>query len=220
MAKILILEDNFDYKNVLVNSFKDEFEIISFSTVEEAKDFNLEVVDLFLLDWEIEGSPLTGRDLCSYISNTIKLDAPIIMVTGRVDPDDLESGLKAGAVDYIMKPYDLDLLKVKVNNHLMNKSNREKKRLEYKDITLNVDEMSVNFNGKEFKLTKKPFDILFHMLKNPNKVYTRDEINNIINYDVSVERRNIDTHIVKLRKLFDPIKIIRTVHGIGYKINY
>lgn len=225
MKKILLLEDNYDYVQSLVNLLHEDLDIQldHYKKVEEIKESDLKTYDLFLLDWEIKDSKKDGLSLCKQIKQDLKIQTPVIMVTGKMDEVSISMGLREGAIDYIAKPLNLKHLVIKIKNHLNQTNNDAAKVIEYKDIVLNFEDFSVKYKGEKIPLTKKPFLILFYMLKNPSKVYSRDEINSKINKDVTVINRNVDTHIVKIRKKFDAVGVpnfVKTISGFGYKLNY
>lgn len=216
---IFILEDDTQFCDYLVDLFKEEYNVYKFESCNQLASFPLNKIDLFLLDWDLKQSHKTGQDFCYYLKKELKTSAPVIMLTGRIDPESLELGLNSGAVDYITKPTNLDLLKIKVKNHLLYKNNISSPYIEYKGISLDYEKNEVKFNGEEIKLSKKPFLILFNMIQEPHRIFSRKDLNNIINEGITVSNRNVDTHVVNLRSKFKPLKIIKTVHGFGYQIN-
>lgn len=217
---IFILEDDKEQRNCLVSLFKKEYNVFAFEKLDNLNHFPFNKIDLFLLDWGINGSKKNGQEFCHYLKKELKTSAPVIMLTGKIEPECLELGLNSGAVDFLTKPTDLNLLKIKVKNHLLYKNNIPKPYLEYKEIKMDLTENKVSFKGQELTLSKKPFLILFNMLQDPHKIFSRQELNDIINEGVTVSNRNVDTHVVNIRHKFKPLKIIKTVHGFGYRINY
>jgi DNA-binding response OmpR family regulator len=217
---IFILEDNEEQRDILKNLLSEEYNIFDFKDTKHLDVFPLNKIDLFILDWEIANSNITGQEFCYYLKKELNLPAPVIIHTAKINPACMEKGLHSGAVDYITKPSDLNLLKIKIENHLLYKNYIPKNFIEYKGIKMDLDSNKVSFEGEEITLSKKPFSILFHMLQEPHKIFSRKELNDLINEGIAVSNRNVDTHIVNIRNKFKPLKIITTVHGFGYKINY
>jgi len=179
---------------------------------------SLIILDLMLPD-------VSGEDLCRAIRK--KSRVPIIMLTAKIQEEEVISGLAMGADDYVTKPFSPRQLMARVDA-LLRRVSEEPVPL-FSEISLNNGELvadvlrhEVRKNGKPVALTPDEYNILMVMLKYPTKVFTRDEL---IDFALDDEfdgfDRIIDTHIKNIRQKIenDPKspKYVQTVHGVGYK---
>ena len=179
---------------------------------------SLIILDLMLPD-------VSGEDLCRAIRK--KSRVPIIMLTAKIQEDEVISGLAMGADDYVTKPFSPRQLMARVDA-LLRRVSEEPVPL-FSEISLNNGELvadvlrhEIRKNGKPVALTPDEYNILMVMLKYPTKVFTRDEL---IDFALDDEfdgfDRIIDTHIKNIRQKIenDPKspRYVLTVHGVGYK---
>ena len=185
--------------------------------------FENEDIDLILLDLMIP--EISGEDLIKEIRN--KSNVPVIMVTAKVNEDDIINGLKLGADDYVTKPFSPKELMQRIKTVLRR---IEKYSIPRADIIKTTDgrlEMDLEYNrffkdGEEIFLTKNEFQIVKTLFSNPNKIFTREEIIEItFGFDYDAYDRAIDTHIKNIRQKIEdnPKKpsYIKTIYGMGYK---
>ncbi|MDU7163629.1 MAG: response regulator transcription factor [Anaerococcus vaginalis] len=185
--------------------------------------FENEDIDLILLDLMIP--EISGEDLIKEIRN--KSNVPVIMVTAKVNEDDIINGLKLGADDYVTKPFSPKELMQRIKTVLRR---IEKYGIPRADIIKTTDgrlEMDLEYNrffkdGEEIFLTKNEFQIVKTLFSNPNKIFTREEIIEItFGFDYDAYDRAIDTHIKNIRQKIEdnPKKpsYIKTIYGMGYK---
>jgi DNA-binding response OmpR family regulator len=178
----------------------------------------LVVLDLMLPD-------MTGEDICRLIRK--KSRVPIIMLTAKVEEEDILKGLDIGADDYITKPFSPRQLVARVAALLRRTSDDPIpliNTLSFNENDLEIDNLSydVKKNGNSVNLTPNEYKILLTMIKYPKKTFTREELisfafgENFDGFD-----RTVDTHIKNLRQKIetDPKtpKYVLTVHGIGYR---
>jgi DNA-binding response OmpR family regulator len=174
--------------------------------------------DLVLLD--VMMPEMDGWETCSEIRR--HWDIPVIMLTARSEKPDIIRGLKAGADDYITKPFDEGELIARIEAVLRRQSVRSR-LLTFKGLKLNMDSYDVQYNSNLIPLTPKEFALLSLFLQNINKVFTREHlISTIWGYGVDTEDRTIDSHVRNLRdKLrksgFAVDDYLSTVWGVGYK---
>ena len=174
--------------------------------------------DLVLLD--VMMPEMDGWETCSEIRR--HWDIPVIMLTARSEKPDIIRGLKAGADDYITKPFDEGELIARIEAVLRRQSVRST-LLTFKGLKLNMDSYDVQYNSNLIPLTPKEFALLSLFLQNINKVFTREHlISTIWGYGVDTEDRTIDSHVRNLRdKLrksgFAVDDYLSTVWGVGYK---
>jgi len=188
--------------------------------VEAAKKKEYDVV---LLDVMLP--KLNGFEVCQQIREFSNM--PIIMLTAKGDDMDKILGLEYGADDYITKPFNILEVKARIkailrrNSKSMSISNSNSKTVTFGDMKIDCDNRRVYIAGKEVNLTAKEFDLLELLVFNPNKVYSRENLLNIIwGYDYPGDIRTVDVHIRRLREKIesDPSepKYIHTKWGVGY----
>ncbi len=154
---------------------------------------------------------------------------PIIMLTARSDRSDLLLGFESGADDYITKPFDVLELKARVRALLRRSSIRaasdavpvRENLFSYAHVTLDTAQRSAFKDGVEVELTMKEFDLMLFLMKNPGKVYSRENLLDIVwGYDYLGDSRTVDVHIRRLREKLelDPAQpeMILTKWGVGY----
>lgn len=179
---------------------------------------SLIILDLMLPD-------ISGEDLCRAIRK--KSRVPIIMLTAKIQEEQVIAGLSMGADDYVTKPFSPRQLMARVDA-LLRRVSEEPVPL-FSEISMNNGELvadilrhEIRKNGKPVSLTPDEYNILMVMLKYPTKVFTRDEL---IDFALDDEfdgfDRIIDTHIKNIRQKIenDPKspRYVQTVHGVGYK---
>ena len=177
--------------------------------------------DIILLD--IMLPEMTGYEVCQNIRGFS--DVPIIMLTAKDDDMDKILGLEYGADDYITKPFNILELKARIKAILRrNRNNEDKdnsKKIVIGKLVLDIESRRVFINDKEINLTAKEFDLLKLLIQNPNKVYSRDDLLNLVwGYDYPGDVRTVDVHVRRLREKVeknpsDP-KYIHTKWGVGY----
>ena len=177
--------------------------------------------DIILLD--IMLPEMTGYEVCQNIRGFS--DVPIIMLTAKSDDMDKILGLEYGADDYITKPFNILELKARIKAILpRNRKHKEKassKKITIGKLILDIESRRVFINDEEVNLTAKEFDLLKLLIQNPNKVYSRDDLLNLVwGYDYPGDVRTVDVHVRRLREKVennpsDP-KYIHTKWGVGY----
>lgn len=223
--KILIIEDEVGISKIIKSYLeKENYKVYqAFDGEEGLKVFNEEDIDLILLDLMIP--KISGEEVIKEIRN--KSEIPVIMVTAKVDEEDIVNGLKLGADDYMTKPFSPKELMQRIKTVLRR---IEKYNIPRADIIKTTDgrlEMDLEYNrffkdGKEISLTKNEFHIIKTLFSNPNKIFTREEIIELtFGYDYDAYDRAIDTHIKNIRQKIEdnPKKpvYIKTIYGMGYK---
>ena len=178
MAKILIIEDDNDINLLIQKLFKKEkFEVISaFSGTEGKLLIDMHNVDIVICDLMLPG--LSGEELISYIRS--KYDMPIIALTAKGSLEDKTNIFQLGADDYITKPFEPKELILRINAQLRRMGIiaenilKKDKILKFKDIVMYLDSMVVEVKKSKIELTLKEFQILEIMIRNPNRVYSKD----------------------------------------------
>ena len=190
---------------------------------EEALTFAKEnQYDLILLDVMLP--KLDGFQVCQYIREFS--DVPIIMLTAKGEDMDKILGLEYGADDYITKPFNILEVKARIKaimRRTVKKAapQQNDKMLVKGDMKIDCESRRVMIGAKEINLTAKEFDLLELLAMNPNKVYSRDNLLNIVwGYEYPGDARTVDVHIRRLREKIeanpsDP-KYVYTKWGVGY----
>lgn len=217
--KVLIVEDEQPIREVI----KKYLQLAGFS-VEEAGSGEVAIlkfnnsVDLVILDLNLPNRD--GLAVCQAIRKKSKV--PIIMVTARTEEIDELKGLSLGADDYIKKPFSPKVLVARVKSMLRRAETSPTKT---GDLAIDKDKMTVRKAGQNILLTTTQFKILQTLIRQPGKVFTREELlssGEEKKLKLAMER-TIDAHIKAIRKLIedDPQnpKYIKTVIGTGYKYN-
>lgn len=215
MIKILIIEDDEAISNLIkLNLEMEAYECVQCYDGHEALErIKVENFDLVLLDVMLP--KLDGFTLFKSIKT---LEIPTIFLTAKTAVSDRVRGLKMGADDYIIKPFEGIELLARIDN-VMRHYKKKKNIIKYKSIELYVDERAVKKEGQAVELTLKEFELLKFLMENKNIVLTREKLLlNIWGYDYIGETRTIDNHIQKLRKKLNLKSDIRTVFGLGYKL--
>lgn len=214
--RILIIEDDEDISEILKFSLKKEgYEVKSnprgLETEKEIIDFKPELILLDVM--------LNDTDGFSICRNIRSYNIPIIFLTARDEIIDKILGLEMGAEDYITKPFDIREVIARVRVVLRRREVMEVKSIEkilFKEIEINEDLREVVKNKEIIKLKPKEYDLLLHLIKNKNRIFTRDELlNSLWGYDFLGDSRTVDIHVTRLRKLIGS-SYIKTVFGVGY----
>lgn len=224
--KLLLVEDDVEISDMLRKYLEMEnFEVICAEDGESAcAKFDEEQYSLVLLDLMIP--KLNGMEVMQYIRKNSTV--PIIIVSAKDTDSDKSLGLGLGADDYITKPFSVTevLARIKANirrsTQYTNYSIQEE-ILAAGDIVMNLGDYSVIKNNERIELTAKEFEILKLFLKNPKKVYTKEQIYSLIWNDAYLGDENaVNVHISRLRNKIEDNprkpKYIITVWGIGYKL--
>lgn len=185
--------------------------------------------DLVIMDWMIP--EVSGLDLISWMRKKehIQYETPVLMVTAKSDPESIVLGLETGADDYMVKPFDFNVLRARVRN-LLERTEFIKKAqakggsstvLSMGNVLINKDSHEVTVSGKVIDLTYSEFRMLEMLIANQGRVLSRKQMTSFIQgEDVIAAGRTIDTHISSLRKkLGDYGDKIETVRGVGYRIS-
>ena len=162
---------------------------------------------------------LNGLEVCRRIRKSKK--TPIIMLTARDSVMDKVSGFQMGADDYLVKPFAIEELLARIEALLRRVQNSTEvlNIIEFKDIVINIESRTVECAGEEVNLTTKEYELLVYLIKNKNKVLSRDFlIENIWGYDYDGENNVVDVYIRHLRSKLNNNDYIQTVRGVGYVV--
>jgi DNA-binding response OmpR family regulator len=221
-VRILIVDDEELIREMII-----EYISIEDYSIDEAVD-GVEALNMFktntysLIILDIMMPKMDGWTVCREIRKTSQV--PIIMLTARGEEYDKLFGFELGVDDYIVKPFSpkelLARIKAIIRRSSFNLDDIPKEnKLSFDGLIIDYDSHNVFIDGKIANLTPKEYDLLTYFTKNPNKVFSREQLlTDVWGYDFSGDDRTIDTHIKMLRS---SIKIYRkfivTVWGTGYK---
>ena len=181
-----------------------------------------ESFDLILLDVMLPG--LDGFSICRRVRRE-KPAQPIIMLTAKGAEEDVVTGFKAGADDYVSKPFSLRELMVRVEA-VLRRSGRNigMERVEFGPVTFDASVLRAETGQAGVELTRREMDIVIYMSRSGGRIVTKRELlANVWNYtDPDVETRTVDIHMLKLKKkisgLAPDLPFVQTVRGEGYRL--
>lgn len=217
--KILILEDELSIQSILCELLTDAgYEVYAASNgIDGLLEFRRRHFDLILLD--IMMPRLDGYGVCRAvreISNT-----PIIMLTALDDEEAQVKAFELQADDYITKPFSLKLVLLRVEavlRRMKQNAPQEQPILSYGKLRLETENMRVYQGENEIFLTRIEFDLLKLFLKNPGRVFTRDNLlNQVWGYDFAGDEKTVNIHIMNLRRKLGA-ECIETIRGVGYRL--
>ena len=227
--KILVVDDEkLLVKGIRFNLENEGYDVITGSDGMEAVELaGSENPDLIVLDLMMPR--LDGLEACGKIREFS--DVPIIMLTAKADDMDKLLGFEHGADDYLTKPFNILELKARIKALLRrSKSGRRQEekpdsKLVCEHITLDRDARDAFNDGKLVDLTAKEFDLMELLMRNPNRVYSREALLNAIwGYDTSSDIRTVDVHIRRLREKLERSPAapehIMTKWGVGYYFKF
>lgn len=222
--KVLVVDDEkLIVKGIRFSLEQDGMEVDAAYDGEEALEMAREKeYDIILLDLMLP--KLDGLGVCQQIREFSNV--PIVMLTAKGDDMDKILGLEYGADDYITKPFNILEVKARIKAIMRRMTQAAPKEEKAKvvvsgDLTLDCESRRVFIAGKEINLTAKEFDLLELLVFNPNKVYSRENLLNIVwGYEYPGDVRTVDVHIRRLREKIeqnpsDP-KYVHTKWGVGY----
>lgn len=215
MIKILIVEDETPIAELIKMSLCGEgYHCTWACDGQEAADIlEEETFDLVLLD--IMLPKIDGYELMEYIR---LCRIPVIFLTAKTDVQDRVKGLKAGAEDYISKPFEIIELLARVEA-VLRRFNKGTKCLSFDDIFIDAESRIVTKNGKAVNLTAKEFDLLLYFAQNSNKALYRSQIYaQVWNSGSLGDSRTVDLHVQRLRKKLSLEDRLVSVYKIGYRL--
>jgi DNA-binding response OmpR family regulator len=222
--KVLVVDDEkLIVKGIRFSLEQDDMEVTCAYDGEEALQLAKETeYDIILLDLMLP--KMSGLEVCQQIREFSNV--PIIMLTAKGEDMDKIMGLEYGADDYITKPFNILEVKARIKAILRRakqpSDNRQNaKTVEIDGLKLDCESRRVYVNGKEINLTAKEFDVLELLVFNPNKVYSRENLLNLIwGYEYPGDVRTVDVHIRRLREKIEENpsepRYVHTKWGVGY----
>lgn len=213
MANILIVEDESNINTLI----KRNLELVGHTCTqifdgEKAADaISSKAYDLLILDVMLPG--LSGFELIRQTSGT-----PVIFVTAKGGLEDRLRGLRLGADDYIVKPFEILELVARVDV-VLRRTHAVSNSFVFDDIRVEFDSRKVYKDGAEVVLKPKEYELLEALIRNRNLALSREKLLNIVwDYDYAGDARTVDVHIQKLRKKLGLDERLKTVYKTGYRL--
>ncbi|AWP27995.1 two-component response regulator [Paenibacillus vortex V453] len=213
--KILIVEDDIHISNII----KMNLNIVNYATTEvydglaALEAIERETFDLILLDVMIP--KIDGFELMSKIQ---RHRIPVIFLTAKNSVYDKVTGLKLGADDYMVKPFEAIELLARIET-VLRRYGKEESMMQFQDVQVNMDKREVTIHSQPVELTPKEYDLLVVLLKNKNIALSREQfLDKVWGGDYFGETRTVDMHIKSLRKKLHLQENIKTIYKIGYRL--
>ena len=177
--------------------------------------------DLVLLD--VMMPVMDGWTVCRTIRS--ESHTPVIMLTAKSETDDKVQGLKAGADDYITKPFEMKEVLARIEAVLRRTSasapETKTRRLVLENLIIDMDSFELIVGGKKIDTPPKEMELLFFLASSPNRVYTRNQLlDEVWGFDYFGDSRTVDVHVKRLREKLEGVSPnwgLKTVWGVGYK---
>ena len=215
MIRILIVDDEVPIANLLRMSLTQHGYKCScaYSGPQAVNMLDKHAFDLVLLDIMLPG--FDGYDVLTYIR---PMQIPVIFLTAKSDINDRVKGLKLGAEDYIVKPFEMVEVIARIEV-VLRRYHKSQGYLQVADIVLDLDSREVLQKGEKISLTRKEFDLLVIFCQNPNTALFRENLfEKVWNTDFLGESRTLDSHVQRIRKKLGWMDRICTVHKVGYRL--
>lgn len=222
VEKILVVDDDLNICELLrLYLTKEGYNVvIANDGVSAVTMFQEESPSLVLLD--IMLPKLDGWQVCREIRKFS--ETPIIMLTAKGEIFDRVLGLELGADDYVVKPFDTKEIVARIKAVLRRSASsatEEIKEVHYDKLSINLTNYELKVAGVQIDTPPKEMELIFHLAKNPNRVFTRDQLlDEVWGYDYYGDSRTVDVHVKRLREKLEGASDkweLRTVWGVGYK---
>ena len=222
VEKILVVDDDLNICELLrLYLTKEGYNVvIANDGVSAVTMFQEESPNLVLLD--IMLPKLDGWQVCREIRKFS--ETPIIMLTAKGEVFDRVLGLELGADDYVVKPFDTKEIVARIKAVLRRSAasvGEEIKEVHYDKLSINLTNYELKVAGVQIDTPPKEMELIFHLAKNPNRVFTRDQLlDEVWGYDYYGDSRTVDVHVKRLREKLEGTSDkweLRTVWGVGYK---
>lgn len=213
----MIADDERGIVDMLKNCFAPDYDVLTAYSGREAEAQAAKGPDLILLDVSMPG--LDGLTVCRTIRDHVS--CPILFLTARVESADKLAGFRAGGDDYILKPFDLDELRARVDAHLRREARRQSGGTVrfFGEMAVNYAARTVTAGGRVLNLSRREFDILELLSLHPNQVFDRERIYETVwGLDGEGSSDTVMEHIRKIRAKLGS-GCIETVWGCGYRWN-
>ncbi len=219
MVKILVVEDDKALNGLLCTCLRDNGYAVKACFDGDDALAALEESPYALIVTDIMMPKTDGFELARQVRLTDE-NTPILFMSAKDDKTSKMYGYKLGIDDYVTKPFDIDVMLLKISALLRRAKIQTERQVTAGNFTMNAEERTAYLAGEEIALTAREFDILFKLLSYPKKTFTRSALmDEFWDYDSSATSRTVDVYVAKLREktsACDGFEIV-TVHGLGYK---
>jgi DNA-binding response OmpR family regulator len=215
MIRILIIEDEKPISDLIRMNLQSAGYVCdcAFDGLEAEEKVENNRYDLILLDIMLPEA--NGYELMPFIQH---YDTPVIFLTAKSSVEDKVKGLKLGADDYLVKPFEIIELLARVET-VLRRYNLNQRTLEVGDLVIDTASRTVKKAGVEISLTKKEFELLLFFIRNKNIALYRDKIYEMIwESDYLGDSRTVDLHVQRLRKKLNWESRIASVYKVGYRL--
>lgn len=219
MFSILVVEDDEILNKLMCTKLKMEnYHVFSAFDGEEALEvLDKEHIDLMISD--VMMPKMDGFELTRQLREA-SFELPVLTITAKNQIEDMEEGFNAGTDDYMTKPFMMKEMILRVKALLKRAQIVNERKLTVGDAVLDYDALTVTIQDRVWDLPKKEFYLLFKLLSNQNRIFTRQQLmDEIWGMDAEADERTVDSHIKKIRRKFEEygqFEIV-TVRGLGYK---
>ncbi len=219
MFKILLAEDEKDIRKMMSEYLENNgFSVYQAENGQVALEI-LEGIQIDLLITDIMMPKIDGYSLTKDLRSA-GYDLPVLMITAKETIDDKEYGYNSGTDDYMVKPIILKEMLLRVNALLKRAQIASSKKIRIGETVLDYDTFLISIKSENIEIPKKEFMLLFKLLSQPGRIFTRQQImDDIWGYDTESDSHTVNVHVSRLRERFENCKDfeIVTVKGLGYK---
>lgn len=219
MAKILVAEDDADMNRLVCRYLtQNGHQPVSVSDGQEALDaFEREPFDMIITD--VMMPRMDGFTFAERVRQADR-QIPILFMTVLDEKPAQKRGFDIGADDYVVKPFDADVLMMRVGALLRRANIASSRAIVAGNLRMDADEHAAYVDGKEISLTVREFDLLYRLLSYPKRTFTRSQLMDALwDYNSSATTRTVDVYMARLREKTSACTgfEIQTVHGLGYR---
>jgi DNA-binding response OmpR family regulator len=224
IMKILVVEDEHKIANSIKNGLEQETDAVDVAyngtdgfDLASSENYDVIILDLMLPDMD-------GVEICKKL-RLENIHTPILILTAKGQLDDKIQGLNSGADDYLTKPFAFEELLARVRSLARRPKELLENKLTCSDLELDPINFKVSRSGKDIILSRKEFSLLEYLLRNKEKVLTKDQItSHVWDYDSDILPNTVEQYVGYLRTKIDKpfpklTPLIRTIRGFGYKIS-
>ena len=219
--RILIIEDHHDIAANIGDYLEIQGHLVDFADNGEIglKLAITETFDLIILD--INLPRMDGFSVCKKLRNEHQSQVPVLMLTARADLADKITGFKAGAWDYLVKPFALEELMLRINALALRKESHQNKTLQVGSLVLDLTNWQVSRDQIQIEMHKACLQILELLMRSSPNIVPRKDLEYLLWGEDSPDSNPLRTHIHELRRKLDKpfdVALIQTVRGVGYKL--
>lgn len=219
MFELYYAEDDVGIADIIKEYLEQKnFKVTVFDTLAGIRQaLQIHVPALVLLDWNMPDG--RGDNLCQWIRSSWK-ELPVIFLTVRGDSRDIVSGFQSGADDYVVKPFDPEVLYSRIRALLRRTGSIAKQYLSCDGIMIDLNRRTVSFHSEEIGLSAAEYELLLYLMQNKGKTVTREKILEQV-WDVNGSYVNNNTLTVTMKRLRDKLgqpSCLKTVRSVGYRM--